>query len=341
MTIYVPIFKSKPAEIWACQHASSNFLTKNRVVFEIVPGEDPDKTVTTFATRLSKAWPTGAVVTVDSRYVGRPHGMVYNIAQALDRHYIKECPVFHLDDSPLVLGEVRKSCALHAQGACLRLGSEDNDPDPTVSQTKVMTVLNAVGLMVSDIDLLIDFSVIDSIRDVTRCVPLAINMLSWAKKLGKWRSVTISSGAFPLSISNLGLGQATSLHRYDALFFTTVTQANLPIQPDYGDYGINYPRMPIPVPRGPKPNLRYTDGKVWQVYREDKILPGNESFYTLCSRVVNSAHWAGQNYSSGDVEIERCSRSTGGAGTATQWLAYGTSHHLVHVDHRLARLGVP
>ncbi len=341
MSVYVPILKSKPAEIWACGRAGLSFLAKNRAIFDLVPGPDTKSTIATFAGRLARAWPAKAIITVDSLYVHKPNGVVLSLAQALIGHHILERPVVHLDDSPHVLGEVRAACALHSQGACLRLGSEDEDPNPNVTKAQVTKILVAVGLTASDVDLLVDFSTVQSTRDVTRCLPLATAMLAWAATIGGWRSVTLASGAFPKSISNLPLGMATQLQRYDAVLFTAVANAHPAIQADYGDYGINYPRMPEPIPRGPKPNLRYADGLVWQVYREDKILPGNESFYTLCSRVVQSAHWKGHGYSPGDAEIDRCSLSAGGAGTATQWLAYGASHHFAHVADRLANLGVP
>ncbi|MBI2855523.1 MAG: hypothetical protein HYX93_01595 [Chloroflexi bacterium] len=263
------------------------------------------------------------------------------IAQALQRRQIPERPVVHLDDSPPILRDVAAACALHSQGACLRLGSEEQDPNPSVSAGQLARVLNATGLGTLDIDLLIDFMVIDSARNVTRCVPLGLSMLSWAASMGPWRSITLASGAFPRSISGLQSGAVTTLPRYDAIFFANVLSAGPQIQPDYGDYGINYPVMGPTPPRAPKPNLRYADGLVWQVDREDRMLPGNNSFFTVCSRAVRSGYWAGINFSLGDTEIERCSRSVGSPGAPTQWLSYGASHHLATVVDRLATLGVP
>ena len=173
------------------------------------------------------------------------------------------------------------------KGACLRLGSEQQDPDPNVTERQLAGVLGATSLVASGVDLLIDFGEIGSARHVTRCVPLALNMLSWAAANGPWRSVTLASGAFPISISALQSGVITQLQRYDAMFFAQVLGAGPQIQPDYGDYGINYPIIGPSPPRAPKPNLRYTDNLVWQVVREDRMLPGNDSFFTACTRVVS------------------------------------------------------
>ncbi len=341
MPKYVPILRSKPAEIWAWGHATQTALGNSRVFFEIDPTTSAKTPLEDFASRLARNWPAGSVVTVDSGRFNGANGGVRQLAQALQRHQIPERPVVHLDDPPPVLAEVADACALHGQGACLRLGSEDQDPDPRVPKHQVATMLAEIGLGTQNIDLLIDFKVIASTRDVTRCTPLAIAMLSWAASNGPWRSVTLASGAFPRSVSGLQLGAPTPLTRYDAILFADVLSAGPEIEPDYGDYGINYPIIAPAPPRQPNPNLRYTDSLAWWVYREARTRPGNESFFTACANVVQSACWAGPGFSAGDIEIERCSRSEGSPGAATQWLQYGASHHIATVVHRLATLGVP
>ena len=131
------------------------------------------------------------------------------------------------------------------------------------------------------------------------------------------------------------------MHRHDADLFDAIIAAGPAIPPDYGDYGIGHPALPTGAPRGPLPNLRYASGRDWQVFRESKALPGNQSFFTLCDRVTHSQHWPGAGYSAGDSEILRCAQSLGGAGTATQWLQFGASHHVAHVIDRLTTHGAP
>src|SRR6202042_2006596 len=125
--------------------------------------------------------------------------------------------------------------------------------------------------------------------------------------------------------------------RFDAELYNQVIAAVPALIPDFGDFGCASPTMPAGGWR-PNPNLRYTSGMSWQVFREQAVLPGNDSFFTVCQKVVASAHWppSGGAYSWGDAEIERCSTSTGSGGRATEWRAYGTSHHLAHVVERLA-----
>lgn len=341
MISYVPILKSKPAEIWAWTNASNNVLSSSRVLFELVPTNTKTSPVTNFVSRLIKNYPSGQIITADCDIFGQGARVVTNLSQALHRRNVSERPVFHLHDTPAILDQIKQACALHGQGACLRLGSDDEDPDPNIPPNTISNIIRHIGLHINQIDLIIDFRVVRSSRDVRHCAPLALNMITWAINCGTWRSVTLASGAFPRSISNLALGQATQLDRYDAIFFANVIQNNPRIIPDFGDYGINYPIFGPTPPHAPNPNLRYTSDLYWFVERESRRLPGNQSFFTLCQRVVQAPYWAGRRYSAGDSEIERCSRSTGSPGGATSWLQWGGSHHFAHVVDRLATFGVP
>ena len=341
MSKYVPILKSKPAEIWAWTNASPNVLNATRVVFEVVPTETQTSPVVHFVNRLTRNYPTGQVIAVDCGFFGQNSNAVTQVSQALIEKNVNECPVFRMTDTSPITGQIGQACSLHGQGACLRLGSDEEDPDPNIPTQHVLKAIGSIGLSISQIDLIIDFKVVDSARDIARCVPLALDMLNWASKCGNWRSVTLSSGAFVRTISDLPLNAVSQLHRFDAILFDGVVKRNPAIIPDFGDYGINYPIFGPTPPRAPNPNLRYTDGLQWQVCREGRNLPGNNSFYTICQNLVQAQYWRGANYSVGDRELQQYAQGIGGPGSATTWLSLGESHHFAHVVDRLATLGVP
>ena len=340
MLRYVPILKSKQAEIWAWTNASQMVLYATRVVFEIDPNPAPP-VIDNFVNRLARNYPTGRVITVDCNWLDQNPRATIETSQALAQNKIAECPVFRLDDSSVIVRQIRQAAALHGEGACLRLGSEEDDPDPNVPIQDVLAIIDDLDLTISDIDLIIDFKVVESRRDVTRCTPLALNMLAWARRCGNWRSVTLASGAFVNSISDLPVNTVSQLRRFDAILFADVMQSNPVITPDFGDYGITHPiLMPTP-PRAPNPNLRYTDDLQWQIDREARRLPGNESFYTICQRLVQASYWRGANYSAGDSRLDEYARRVSGPGNPTSWLSFGQSHHIAHVVDRLATRGVP
>jgi hypothetical protein len=347
MTSYVPILRGKPGEFSAWRNAGATVWNSTRPVFEVVPTKDPAADLTTFIARVTSDWPPGRVMTVDTAALdqsavgGTADGPTMWVARALHGHGIPARPVMHLDDAAVVLAEAAAAHELHRGGACLRLGFEKENPDLHATATALSRVLATTGFKSADIDLLIDFQHVDSEQTVGRVVPVAAELVRWATWAGDWRSVIVASGAFPASISNLPTGTHTPLPRHDAdLWQRLVTDTKLPIQPDYGDYAVANP-TPRTAGWRSNPNLRYTHAGEWWVWRERNNRPGNKSFFTVCRRVVRSAAWTQEQFSWGDHEIHRCSHDTGGAGTATQWRAYGTSHHLATVTDRLARLGVP
>ena len=350
MPQYVPILKSKAGEYWALRRSSPAVLAGIRPLFEIFAKNGPSQDLNAFVNGIVPGWPQAVVLTVDTGYLdqiqpiaGTADYAVLWTARALQGRGVPAKPVMRLADDPLVLAEVAAAAALHGHGACLRLGSPDSDPAVDEADELWPEVFQATNMRPADIDLLIDLWEVQSRRDVDRAAAVTAQMLQWAYENGPWKSVTVASGAFPQSISHLPPGGATAIHRFDADLFNRVVAQDPPITPDFGDYGIWHPGIPAGVPYRPLPNLRYTNQGEWQVYREPRALPGNESFYTLSSRVVGSAYWppTGANYSAGDAEIARCAQSIPGPGAATQWLRWGASHHFAHVVERLTTLGEP
>jgi hypothetical protein len=195
-------------------------------------------------------------------------------------------------------------------------------------------------LPTSEVHLLVDVFEIKDARDASRAQAVAQTVVNWAAGAGTWASVTLAAGAFPASVSNLGKGTANYLDRLDASLWASVS-AHSPIALDYSDYAINNPTLPAGSPRGPLPSIRYTSDDKWLVWREAKVLPGYQSFFTVAARVTALPEFSGASYSWGDAELARCATSTGGPGGAVQWRSYGTSHHLQVVVDRLTSSGAP
>ncbi|MCZ7437496.1 hypothetical protein O7598_13915 [Micromonospora sp. WMMC241] len=104
----------------------------------------------------------------------------------------------------------------------------------------------------------------------------------------------------------------------------------------FADYGISHPGTNQRA-RGPAPNIRYTDRDTWWTYRAARDGRGNSAIYDLCRALVSADHWPpdGRRFSWGDEQIARRAAGHAGPGTATQWLAWGTSHHLAYVAAQL------
>lgn len=346
---YVPVLKGKPGEFKAWRNINRAVARATRPLFEVVPTHGPDYDLDAFVRDARNSWPIGPRLTYDTGYVpevtiGRTGRLpVLWTARALARgdDPVPACPVVRIEDSDDVLVAAGEAVKVLGEGACLRLGSEESDPDPTAATAELPRVVRRTGLSTDEIDLVIDLWAVESSREARRAAVVGRAALRWAAGHRPWRSVAVVSGAFPASISNLPTGRATALPRCDAEVFDILMGGERPIDFDYGDYVVAHPSMPAGG-RAPLPNLRYTVDRNWMVYRERKVRPGNESFFTLCQRLVATpAHWAGRRYSWGDREIDEKAAEHGGAGRALEWRAYGTSHHVAHVVDRLATLGVP
>lgn len=338
MTRYVPILKAKRGELDALHHSAPFVSGKVYPILEIVPKDGNE--VSTFTADAVRRLPAGASIGVDTTYPAQPTAgpsPLRAIADKLKAAGISVAPVIRTTSSRAHLADARYVQSLHSAGIVLRLGDDDTDPSP-VAAPDLATILSAVGIATPDLDVILDFRAIATPKDVSRA-GLALSSVSpWALGLGA-RSVTVASGAFPDSISNQPFGTNTPLRRFDADFWTGHARGF-----DFGDYAVNHPKIAPPAPRGPSPNLRYTMDHDWQIWREKPnppTHPGNQSFFVVCGKVVHHPGWPGATFCWADQEIERCSRSRGGPGGATQWRAYGTNHHIETVVNRLATLGVP
>lgn len=347
MVSYVPVLKGKGGEFKAWREASPEVRAHARPVFEVIPNTKVENDLKTFLRGLAPGLEPGDAVTIDCGYVDRirviERGLrtVEWIGRELHTRGRRVIPVVRLGDDPQVRRDAASVAALHGAGVCLRLGSENADPDGASAAKTFPGLLRDLGVPIEQVHLLVDMWEVDSDKSVGRAATVANTVLAWAQTVGPWQRITLLSGAFPASISSFPVGQATNVQRLDAALYERVAGAWPGMTIDFGDFGITHPAVAPSVKHPALPNLRYANTNKWLVLREKAVLPGNESFFTICGRLVASNAWAGAQYSWGDSEIERCSRSDGGAGAGREWRAYGTSHHIATVVDRLTNLGAP
>ena len=346
----MPILTAGAAEYWAWGHISSAVTTVSRPVFEVVPTDNPENDLVKFTTNIVPISFQSAVLTVDTgrfdqtkHVAGFGFGPVLWIAQELYTKAILAKPVVRLEDDASVLADATAAANLHGQGICLRLGSSDKVPDVTDVSNRWPRISNVTGLPSNEVDLLIDFGTIERSHQIAPSVKIATSLLGWARQTGPWRRIAIAVGAFPSSLRALPCGAATSIRRYEAVLFARVVTNNPPIIPDFGDYGVRSPTRVSGVGRPTHPNLRYTSGLEWQVFREDRSGLSSGAIRALCSNVMGSSHWpvTGSRYSAGDAEIDRHAHSVNGGRLPTYWLRWSASHHFEHIADRLASLGIP
>ncbi|GAA5192450.1 hypothetical protein GCM10023322_52060 [Rugosimonospora acidiphila] len=338
MVNYVPILKARKGELQALSRLAPSLGSLVTPIFEVSPSPDgPLENARQFNDKIVDFAPPGTRIGVDVNYLddtpedsGCP---VSEIAGHLFNFQIPMAPVIHLSDSDRRL-ESHGDAARMNDGAFVRLGGiSATDPDPDRAERDLPRIWNVTGLGPDQCDLLIDLAEVRSERDVGRAVPLARRMVQWAMPAG-WRSIVVAAGAMPESLSGFPTNEATQSRRWDAELWQQVADLGV----DYGDYSIGHPAMSANG-RRPLPSLRYAANGAWWIYRWRRHeTGGNDAFHDLCKALVTSEHWPGQGseYSWGDGELAKCARRERGPGGATEWRAWGTSHHLAHVIDHLA-----
>ncbi|WP_119576264.1 beta family protein [Micromonospora radicis] len=338
MAQYWPILKARAGEFKALARLRDHEVSTLQPLFEVSPSDDgPTHAGLKFVRQLRESAPAGLTVGVDTTYArvnddGRP--LIMEIANDLALWGIPIAPVIRLQDPDEQFSACGEAARLHNETAIVRLGSITTDPDPVADSSRISRALSIAKINRERCHLVVDMADVSSERDVSRAEQIARNVLD---SLGnqEWASIVVASGAMPSAITNVPRNEATPLARWDWELWKRLADRG----PDFGDYAIAHPEMQGPVPRGPIPSLRYTTSDHWWIYRWARNeTGGNDSFYDLCKTLVASDHWPaeGSNFSWGDSELARCARRQPGPGSATQWRAWGTSHHLAHVINELA-----
>ncbi|MFF2061051.1 hypothetical protein ACFVWZ_04465 [Streptomyces sp. NPDC058200] len=347
---YVPILKGKRGEFTALENVDATVQAHIRPILEIVPGGGLRDVMETFRDHAWNHLPTGLEVAVDSGALWHA-GPVGGFFTGHSMHWLSESfgawclplvPVFRVHDPSEALAEVRDVQRAHGLGATLRLDVLGLPEDTSVISRKVRAALRTVRLVPEQVDLLLDAGYLPSDTAVARTVPAMLHALGWAHTV-PWRHVVAASGSFPPTLKPLLRGRPNRLHRWETALWHKVARSFEGAPPDFGDYGVSHPAMPKGGWRG-DPHLRYTVGEDWQVYIETRQRTGNDDFFVLCQDLLRSDHWPSQGESTswGDRHIALCARGhRSKAGTATEWRAWATSHHMAVVTHAMRSMGTP
>lgn len=347
---YVPILKGKAGEFSALGHVTPAVRSCIRPVMELVPDPDVRDVLETFCDRAMDAVPQGMVLTVDSGslptarvFEGDVGGPLARLSESLHLRGVAMCPVVRHTDERGVLAEAARATVEHQRGACLRVSVAVDSPQWLPDHAQIRRLLKALRLEPEEVDLLIDAGPVDSEAARDRLADCALDALK-ALARWRWRHECVAAGAFPVNLTGFPRGQATPVARRDAQLWRRVLHGYRGKPPDFGDFGVTHPRMPVRSRGTPDPNMRYTTPDAWQVFVYPRVRSGNDDFFVLSADLVDSPHWpaTGARTSWGDARLKECAnRQRSKAGGGTQWRAWATSHHLAVVSSSLAAIGHP
>lgn len=342
--MYVPILKGKQGEFDAWGHVGTSRRRQVQPLFEIVSDKGTSQDLSKFRDGLVKVSQSGDHLAIDAGSLSpwaddsgdSPTAYAW-LESELAYAEVSFQAVVRLGDSSEQISSLLRDVG--PRGIMLRIGGTELDPSPTPSDTSLRDWCAEHDVPPEEVDLLLDLGSIHGL-DSLSVSDMADAYLDWAASNGPWASVILSSGAFPQQISNLKKGEYNLVERADAALWRRM-RGTRDAELRYSDYGMRHPDLiEGQMWNGPLPNLRYTAGSHWIVWREGKDdHQGFSTFYDVCANIMAHAEFLGADFSWGDETIESKASRNPGPGSGQQWITIGLNHHLEFVVDRLSRLG--
>lgn len=332
MQRYTPILAGRMAELTALEHLPPALVTAVVPVLEVQsnPRKHPTDTTAFFA--LARATlPADLRFGVDLGRVPDPTSGIrfpaYHLAEEFALWGLPMTPVIRLSDSSRRLTAHGDAARLHDNTAILRVRPFTDATDAADAHRLITKALRLTKLSPDQVDLVIDLGQI-SAATLSSTIAKATALVRWSRT-HRWRSTMVATGAMRTSLSEVTAPGRVAVQRSDYLLWRQLRDLDV----GCGDYGVRSPTAAATVRRGPLPNVRYTSDTCWWVYRwPHSVDGGGHGIYPLCRTVVRSDHWTscGPDYSWGDRQIFERAEHRDRPGTATDWIAWATSHHITH-----------
>jgi len=368
---YVPILKGKQGELDALANTSKKIISDFTPLIEIppippsyLPGQDdpvPAKTIDEHVIyvgqKFAEALKNYHDVFVDGYYIETEDELndgsspVDAVFKSLRANKISFVPVVGLDRVEDYVESVKAAVEIDGNGCCLRLVESDLESIVEL-QPQINSILKAINLKAANVDLVVDFGP----RVPSKAaLPYQIDALP---QLKDWRTLTVAASSFPVDMSGISQNSIEEIEREEWLSWVSLRTKNKALQrmPTYGDYAINHPILNEIDPRlmSMSPNIRYSSetsyvlAKGQAIPRKKKnatkqeeaaranLLP-NVQYPKLAKKIKNHKSWQGEKFSWGDKFIDACSRKEC-VGSATNWRAVGTCHHIAVAVRQIANL---
>ena len=248
---YVPVLKGKRAEFPAIGSLQSN--THVTPLFEAVPTAGAQEV----PRRMSSQWPTDKPYFIDLLFLDDPDDTT---TPAPANHPLRLCfdevqtkgqlaiPVTGISRSPGYQDAAKQIVAEQKRGLAIRLTPEDFEEETEDVDAALQTALEYFELDAEDVDLVLDLGSVANSPSGTIAQMHRAN-IDLIPNLTDWRTLTVVSGAFPLSLAPLERDQWNEVKRNDwRAWRRLVTGSNAPERlPAFGDYAIAHPNLPPSV----------------------------------------------------------------------------------------------
>lgn len=347
---YVPILRWKQAERGALSQLDTRDLPHITLLIELIPENfvqgntrlHDDAAMYLIAGQLMKSWgerpiyvdlpnlppalipQSGKCLSLLAGYVGLPKLSIIPVT-GLYRESSYNITVQNVVESM-------------NQGVCLRLTLDD--VRSATFDRSVSDLLDILGLKHKEVDLLVDYQIIDKysphFKDLGHMIP----------DVDKWRNFVVTGGAFPEDLSAYRENERHSISRLEWISWRDQAIALSPDTrlPNFSDYTVQHARYSARRSGRMRysASIRYTIEDSWMLMRGENVFrkggPGFHQYPDLAIMLCDLPQYCGEGYSSGDRYIKEISLQTAETGAAPQWLQAGINHHITYATRQLAAL---
>lgn len=348
---YVPVLKVKRGEKKALQCISARLQPRITPLLEIVERK-PDKDATVDEHLNTSFKDLAESVRPYPRCFLDAHEIEVDRASAaaeVFRRASNEGIVFTPVTGISRTTDVEAALSNRTHGIALRLTRQEFEVGGLGANIKAFLRLHS--LTPHEVDIIIDLGGVDDFI-VDGISALTDGFMADVPDQLEWRTFTVSSCAFPLSMGGVDRHSHEFVERAewmawkDRLFTRRHGLSRLPtfsdcaIQHPRGVEGFDFRTMQVSA------SVRYTLSEQWLLIKGEstRVVPPVVQFPRLATRLVYGhlrRHFAGEDHCAGCASIKRAADGAPGFGSPEVWRRIGTIHHITKVMEGLAALPCP
>jgi|GEM_PF-6675946 len=340
--MYYPILRSKLGELNALGELKTEDKKLINPILQIIPDpktskklkDDPDIHWDNLAGRINKLKDLNRVL-LDVTYISDDLNSFIQLVSRLDTNMNIQ-PVIYPNSSDDYVDYVGE----HFPGR-LFLRIKSDFTNPRLINDTVNHYMKKFNVDASQIELLIDYRNIDGFY-IETIIGSFQNIINNVTHFGNFNGVIVSSGCFPIDVSDFKVNKVSSIPRLEWELYNELRKLNNNIH--YSDYtNVNPVFNPYAQAFLGSCTLKYTADNEYYIFRgsrPDNHPDGNDQYYSKCDELVGMSIYSGRDYSAGDKYINGCAkREKGfGPGNALTWVRVTQNHHFTKVINQLKAL---
>jgi hypothetical protein len=246
-------------------------------------------------------------------------------------------PVYGFDRDdvnwPLVLSQGKAS-----GGMLLRLDLDDLEfMDDTFDRIQDLTLR---GLDTRQMDVMVDLRGL-SVNSSLSAAESTAQFLDSLSTSFNVRNTIVAGSSAPKTVAEIPKNSNLGIYRNELNVWANLRARNLPLEVTFGDYGVIHPDFtdltPSPHING---KIRYTKGKHIHIFRGHSLRLDDkyEQYRKLAHSVMNSGHYEGHKFSTGDRFIYDCASGQASTGSPGTWVFNDQNHHFTYSISQMIRL---